>query len=158
VQRFPGSKRPGRAPLRNPGKARQGRNHALRILYAWAESAQSETLASVWHGRLAQFHSALCQPYFSYYHPSRLRTIQLRVRSRHRDQDCIYGAVVMRRIRAMGIRDKPTATASPWQNGFAERLIGSIRRECTGTTDITGQRTSGRCPSVGPAPASCAAR
>jgi transposase InsO family protein len=36
----------------------------------------------------------------------------------------------MRRIRAMGIRDKPTAPASPWQNGFAERLIGSIRREC----------------------------
>jgi len=30
----------------------------------------------------------------------------------------------------MGIRDKPTAPASPWQNGFAERLIGSIRREC----------------------------
>jgi len=28
----------------------------------------------------------------------------------------------------MGIRDKPTAPASPWQNGFAERLIGSIRR------------------------------
>ena len=36
----------------------------------------------------------------------------------------------MRRIRAMGIRDKPIAPASPWQNGFAERLIGSIRREC----------------------------
>jgi transposase InsO family protein len=31
---------------------------------------------------------------------------------------------------AMGIRDKPIAPASPWQNGFAERLIGSIRREC----------------------------
>ncbi|MBU6461384.1 MAG: integrase core domain-containing protein [Bradyrhizobium sp.] len=30
----------------------------------------------------------------------------------------------------MGIRDKPTAPASPWQNGFAERLIGSIGREC----------------------------
>jgi hypothetical protein len=29
----------------------------------------------------------------------------------------------------MGIRDKPVAPASPWQNGFAERLIGSIRRE-----------------------------
>jgi transposase InsO family protein len=29
----------------------------------------------------------------------------------------------------MGIRDKPTASASPWQNGFAERLIGSMRRE-----------------------------
>ena len=47
-----------------------------------------------------------------------------------RDRDRIYGAVVSRRLRAMGIRDKPTAPASPWQNGFAERLIGSIRREC----------------------------
>ena len=47
-----------------------------------------------------------------------------------RDRDQIYGAVVMRRIRAMGIRDKPIAPVSPWQNGFAERLIGSIRREC----------------------------
>jgi len=47
-----------------------------------------------------------------------------------RDRDRIYGTVVTRRLRAMGIRDKPTAPASPWQNGFAERLIGSIRREC----------------------------
>jgi transposase InsO family protein len=47
-----------------------------------------------------------------------------------RDRDHIYGAVVTRRLCAMGIRDKPTAPASPWQNGVAERLIGSIRREC----------------------------
>jgi transposase InsO family protein len=47
-----------------------------------------------------------------------------------RDNDRIYGEVALRRIRAMGIRDKPIARASPWQNGFAERLIGSIRREC----------------------------
>jgi len=47
-----------------------------------------------------------------------------------RDRDRIYGDVAMRRIRAMGIRDKPIAPESPWQNGFAERLIGSIRREC----------------------------
>src|ERR1700757_71413 len=47
-----------------------------------------------------------------------------------RDRDRIYGSIVRRRLRAMGIRDKPIAPASPWQNGFAERLIGSIRREC----------------------------
>ena len=47
-----------------------------------------------------------------------------------RDRDRIYGTVVTRRLRAMGIRDKPVAPASPWQNCFAERLIGSIRREC----------------------------
>ena len=47
-----------------------------------------------------------------------------------RDRDQVYGTIVTRRLRAMGIRDKPIAPASPWQNGFAERLIGSIRREC----------------------------
>jgi len=31
----------------------------------------------------------------------------------------------------MGIRDRPTSFCSPWQNGYVERLIGSIRRECT---------------------------
>jgi transposase InsO family protein len=30
----------------------------------------------------------------------------------------------------MGIRDRPIAPRCPWQNGHAERLIGSIRREC----------------------------
>jgi transposase InsO family protein len=34
-------------------------------------------------------------------------------------------------VRAMGIRDRPTSFRSPWQNGYVERLIGSIRRECT---------------------------
>jgi len=47
-----------------------------------------------------------------------------------RDRDHIYSTIVTNRIRAMGIRDKPIAPASPWQNGFTERLIGSIRREC----------------------------
>jgi transposase InsO family protein len=47
-----------------------------------------------------------------------------------RDRDRLYGSVVTRRLRAMGIRDKPTAPASPWQNGVVERLIGSIRCEC----------------------------
>ena len=47
-----------------------------------------------------------------------------------RDRDRIYGEAFTRRIRAMGIRDRPTAPRSPWQNGYAERFIGSIRREC----------------------------
>src|SRR6476646_791261 len=47
-----------------------------------------------------------------------------------RDRDRVYGEAFTRRIRAMGIRDRPTAPRSPWQNGYAERLIGSIRREC----------------------------
>ena len=56
-----------------------------------------------------------------------------------RDRDRIYGSVVTRRLRAMGIRDKPTAPASPWQNGFAERLIGSIRRECLDRVVVLGE-------------------
>src|SRR6202789_1057491 len=56
-----------------------------------------------------------------------------------RDRDRIYGAVVTRRLRAMGIRDKPIAPASPWQNGFVERLIGSIRRECVDHVVVLGE-------------------
>ena len=54
-----------------------------------------------------------------------------------RDRDCIYGAVVT--LRAMGIRDKPIAPASPWQNCFVERLIGSIRRECVDHIIVLGE-------------------
>jgi transposase InsO family protein len=39
----------------------------------------------------------------------------------------------------MGIRDKPTAPAAPWQNGFAEGLIGSIRRECVDHFMVLGE-------------------
>jgi transposase InsO family protein len=56
-----------------------------------------------------------------------------------RDRDRIYGSVVTRRLRAMGIRDKPTAPASPWQNGIVERLIGSIRRECVDHIIVLGE-------------------
>jgi transposase InsO family protein len=42
-------------------------------------------------------------------------------------------------LRTMGIRDKPTAPASPWQNGFAERLIESIRRECLDHVIVLGE-------------------
>jgi transposase InsO family protein len=56
-----------------------------------------------------------------------------------RDRDRVYGTVVLRRLRAMGIRDKPIAPGSPWQNGFAERLIGSIRRECADHMIVLGE-------------------
>jgi transposase InsO family protein len=56
-----------------------------------------------------------------------------------RDRDRIYGAVVTRRLPAMCIRDRPTAPASPWQNGYAERLIGSIRRECMDHIVVWGE-------------------
>jgi transposase InsO family protein len=48
-----------------------------------------------------------------------------------RDNDRAFGAVFKARVRAMGIRDRPTSFRSPWQNGHVERLIGSARHECT---------------------------
>jgi len=48
-----------------------------------------------------------------------------------RDNDRAFGVAFKARIRAMGIRDQPTSYRSPWQNGYVERLIGSVRRECT---------------------------
>jgi transposase InsO family protein len=46
-----------------------------------------------------------------------------------RDRDGAFGPAYVRRVRAMDIRDHPTAARSPWQNSHVERLIGSIRRE-----------------------------
>ncbi len=47
-----------------------------------------------------------------------------------RDRDSSYGHSFKRRVRSMGIRDRPTGLRSPWRNCHAERLIGSVRREC----------------------------
>jgi transposase InsO family protein len=47
-----------------------------------------------------------------------------------RDRDSRYSAEVRLRIRSLGMQEIPTAPQSPWQNPYAERLIGSIRREC----------------------------
>jgi hypothetical protein len=58
-----------------------------------------------------------------------------------RDRDCVYGGgVFLRRLRAMGIRDRPIIPRSPWQNGCAERLIGSIRRDCLDHVIVLGER------------------
>ena len=56
-----------------------------------------------------------------------------------RDRDCAYGEVFLRPLRAMGIRDRPTAPRSPWQNAYAERLIGSIRREVLDHVIVFGE-------------------
>ena len=56
-----------------------------------------------------------------------------------RDRDGAFGPAYTRRIRAMGIRDHPTAPRSPWQNGHVERLIGSIRREALDHLIVFGE-------------------
>src|SRR5204863_8735583 len=47
-----------------------------------------------------------------------------------RDRDGIYGIEFQRQLKTMSIDDIRTAPRSPWQNPYAERIIGSIRREC----------------------------
>ncbi len=49
------------------------------------------------------------------------------------------GQVFVRRLRAMGIRNRPISPSSPWQNGYVERLIGSVRRECLDHMLIFGE-------------------
>ena len=56
-----------------------------------------------------------------------------------RDNDGAYGHVFTSRLRAMGIRDRPISPGSPWQNGYAERLIGTVRRECLDGMLIFGE-------------------
>src|SRR6516162_3196555 len=57
-----------------------------------------------------------------------------------RDRDCAYGEAFIRRVGAMGIRDRPVSARSPWQNGYVERLIGSIRRDCLDHMVVFGER------------------
>src|SRR5215831_17270802 len=57
-----------------------------------------------------------------------------------RDRDGVYGSYFRKRVQGMGIREVLTAPRSPWQNPFAERLIGSIRRECLNHVIVLGER------------------
>jgi putative transposase len=49
----------------------------------------------------------------------------------HRDRDAIFGKLFRDKVKALGIAEVVSARKSPWQNCFVERVIGSIRRECT---------------------------
>jgi transposase InsO family protein len=57
-----------------------------------------------------------------------------------RDNDGAYGQPFLRRVRTMGIRDRPISPRSPWQNPYAERLIGTLRRDCFDHVLIFGER------------------
>jgi len=50
-----------------------------------------------------------------------------------------YGHIFTARLRALGIRDRPVTPRSPWQNGMAERLIGTLRRECLDHIIVFGE-------------------
>ena len=57
-----------------------------------------------------------------------------------RGRDGIYGAEFTKRVTALGIAEKPIAPRAPWQNPYAERLIGTIRRDCLDHVIVIGER------------------
>lgn len=56
-----------------------------------------------------------------------------------RDRDGIYCEAFKRQVNAMGIEELISAPRSPWQNGYVERVIGTIRRECLDHMVVLGE-------------------
>jgi hypothetical protein len=63
-----------------------------------------------------------------------------------RDNHRSYGRIFRERMAVMAVRDVPIAPRSPWQNGYVERLIGSIRRECLDHVIALNERHLHRIP------------
>ena len=57
-----------------------------------------------------------------------------------RDRDGIYGAAFDRRIRNLGLQQLRIAPRSPWQNGYAERFVGTLRRELLDHLVVVSER------------------
>ena len=56
-----------------------------------------------------------------------------------RNRDGAYGKVFRKHLSGMGIRDRSTSPRSPWQNGYVERVIGSIRRDLLDHVIVAGE-------------------
>lgn len=56
-----------------------------------------------------------------------------------RDRDGIYGELFKQQVKALGIEELISAPRSPWQNGYVERVIGTIRRECLDHMIVFGE-------------------
>ncbi len=61
---------------------------------------------------------------------------------RVRDRDGIYGDEVVQAIANMGIVEKVISAHSPWQNGYCERVVGSLKRECLNHVVVFGRRAA----------------
>ena len=57
-----------------------------------------------------------------------------------RDRDAVYGSQFGKRVRSLGMKERPIAPRSPWRNPYAERVIGSIRRECLDHVVVLNER------------------
>jgi transposase InsO family protein len=62
----------------------------------------------------------------------------------HRDRDGVYGGGFAAFARSLGCEDVPSAPRSPWQNPFAERVIGSIRRDLFDHVIVLGESQARR--------------
>jgi putative transposase len=61
-----------------------------------------------------------------------------------RDRDSVYGERFSRQAKTLDIREVIIAPRSPWQNAYAERVIGSRRRECLDHAVVIGERIYAR--------------
>jgi len=57
-----------------------------------------------------------------------------------RDRDGIYGELVTDTLKILGIEQVVISRRSPWQNGFCERVIGTIRRDCLDHLIVMNER------------------
>ncbi len=57
-----------------------------------------------------------------------------------RDRDAIFGATFDHRVDNLGLKQLLTAPRSPWQNGFAERWIGSARGDILDHVIVLGEQ------------------
>jgi transposase InsO family protein len=57
-----------------------------------------------------------------------------------RDRDGIYGRVFDERVAGLGLKTLRTAPRSPWQNGYTERFVGTLRRELLDHVIVLGER------------------
>ena len=60
------------------------------------------------------------------------------------DRDSIFSTQVVSTVKSFGIKPSRTAWKSPWQNGVAERWVGSVRRaNCSIMSSCSATATSG---------------
>lgn len=57
-----------------------------------------------------------------------------------RDRDAIYGDEVVKTLKLLGVEPKLIRNRAPWQNGYVERLVGTLRRECLDHVIVFGDR------------------
>ena len=129
----------------------RGSDRALLALMTWLWPSLLGLARVVQPDTILRWHRAGFQAYWRWKsrgRPGRARVcreVRELIRQMSRENplwgaDRAYGQVFTTRVQKMGIRDRPTSPRSPWQNPYAERLIGSLRRDCLDHILIFGER------------------